>query len=150
MGTNRELLLKSCAQRGLLRESVISFILSYRLEGMLPAGYLPDVSKVDGAPSLAELQKRLQVFCVKHRIRRLEIFGSAARGEATAGSDIDLLVTLDENAPISTSEVLEMAGEAEEVVGRPVDFVLRSALERSSNRFARQHILSTAVSVYGS
>jgi uncharacterized protein len=117
---------------------------------MSPAGYLPGVSKIDGAPSLAELQRRLQVFCVKHRIRRLEIFGSAARGESTAGSDVDLLVTLDENAPISTSEVLEMAGEAEEVVGRPVDFVLRSALERSSNHFAREHILSTAVSVYGS
>jgi hypothetical protein len=34
-------------------------------------------------------------------------------------------VTLDESTPVSTSELLEMAGEAEELIGRPVDFVLR-------------------------
>jgi predicted nucleotidyltransferase len=87
---------------------------------------------------------------VKHRIRRLEIFGSAARGEATVGSDVDLLVTLDESNPVSTSALLEMAGEAEDVVGRPVDFVLRRSIERSPNRFAREHILACAVCVYGS
>ena len=37
-----------------------------------------------------------------------------------------------------------------ELVGAPVDFVLRSSLEKSPNRFARDHILSTAVCVYGS
>lgn len=116
----------------------------------MPADYLPGVSKVDGALSLAELRGRLRSFCVKHHIRRLEIFGSAAHGEAAAGSDVDLLVTLDENAPVSTSDMLEMAGEAEELVGRPVDFVLRPALEKSSNRFAREHILFTAVCLYGS
>jgi len=46
--------------------------------------------------------------------------------------------------------LLEMAGEAEELVGAPVDFVLRSSLEKSPNRSARDHILSTAVCVYGS
>jgi predicted nucleotidyltransferase len=100
--------------------------------------------------SVAELRKVLRPFCEKHRLRRLEIFGSAARGQATADSDLDLLVTLDESAPVSTSALLEMAGEAEELVGRPVDFVLRRALERSPNPFAREHILATAVCLYGS
>jgi hypothetical protein len=100
--------------------------------------------------SLSELQRRLRPFCEKHRIRRLEIFGSAARGEATPGSDVDLLVTLDDSAPVSTAVLLEIAGEAEELVGAPVDFVLRPSLEKSPNRFAREHILSTAVCVYGS
>jgi predicted nucleotidyltransferase len=100
--------------------------------------------------SLAELGTRLRPFCEKHRIRRLEIFGSAARGQATLGSDVDLLATLDESASVSTAELLEMAGEAEELVGRPVDFVVRSSLEKSPNRFAREQILSTAVLVYGS
>jgi len=100
--------------------------------------------------SLAELQGRLRPFCEKHRIRRLDLFGSAARGQAGAGSDVDLLVTLDESSPVSTAELLEMAGEAEELVGAPLDFVLRPSLEKSPNRFAREHILSTAVCVYGS
>jgi len=101
------------------------------------------------ALSSDELRKRLRTFCEKHRIRRLEIFGSAAGGLATSSSDVDLLVTLDESIPVSTSELLEMAGEAEELIGRPVDFVLRSSLEKSPNRFAREHILATAVCLYG-
>ena len=97
-----------------------------------------------------ELRRRLRPFCEKHHIRRLEVFGSAARGQAGPGSDVDLLVTLDESVPISTAALLEMAGEAEELVGAPVDFVLRSSLEKSPNPFARNHILSTSVCVYGS
>ena len=97
-----------------------------------------------------ELRNRLRPFCEKHHIRKLEVFGSAARGQAGAGSDVDLLVTLDESVPISAAALLEMAGEAEELVGAPVDFVLRSSLQKSPNRLARDHILSTAVCVYGS
>lgn len=96
-----------------------------------------------------ELRKRLHPFCEKHRIRRLEVFGSAARDQATPGSDVDLLVTLDESVPVSTADLLEMAGEAEELIGRPVDFALRPSLEKSPNRFAREHILATAVCLYG-
>ena len=96
-----------------------------------------------------ELRKRLRSFCEKHHIRRLEVFGSAARGQAAPNSDVDLLVTFDESVPVSTAELLEMAGEAEELVGRPVDFVLRPSLEKSPNHFAREHILATAVCLYG-
>ena len=101
-------------------------------------------------PSVAELGTLLRPFCRKHHIRRLEIFGSAARGLATSESDVDLLVTLDDSKPVSTAELLEMAGEAEELVGAPVDFVLRRSLEKSPNRFAREDILASAVCVYGS
>ena len=103
------------------------------------------------APTLStdELRKRLAPFCEKHHIRRLEVFGSAAIGQASPSSDVDLLVTLAESASVSTAELLEMAGEAEELVGHPVDFVLRHSLEKSPNRFAREHILATAVCLYG-
>ncbi len=46
-------------------------------------------------------RQRLKPFCEKHHIRRLEVFGSVARGEAMPGSDMDLLVTVDE--PVSTA-----------------------------------------------
>jgi hypothetical protein len=97
-----------------------------------------------------DLRRRLRPFCEKHHIRRLEVFGSAARGELNPRSDVDLLVTLDESVPTSTAALLEMAGEVEEFLGAPVDFVLRPSLEKSPNRFAREHILSTALCVYGS
>jgi predicted nucleotidyltransferase len=100
--------------------------------------------------SLAELRTVLRPFCEKYRIRRLEVFGSAARGFATPGSDVDLLVTLDESRPSASGDLLEMAGEAEELVGAPVDFVLRRSVENSPNRFARNDILASAVWLYGS
>ena len=102
------------------------------------------------AQSTSELVRRLRPFCEKHHIRRLDVFGSAARGQARPRSDVDLLVTLDETRPVSAGTLLEMAGEVEELVGAPVDFVLRSSLDRSPNRYAREHILSTAICVYGS
>ena len=70
-------------------------------------------------------------------------------GQTSSSSDVDLLVTLADSASVSTAELLEMAGEAEELVGRRVDFVLRHSLEKSPNRFAREHILATAVCLYG-
>lgn len=96
--------------------------------------------------SPSTLARLLRPFCEKHHIRRLEVFGSVARGQNVPGSDIDLLVTLDE--PVPTGTLLEMAGEAEELIGTPVDFVLRPSLEESPNRFAREHILSSAVCIY--
>ncbi|MGZ8427132.1 MAG: nucleotidyltransferase family protein [Candidatus Binatia bacterium] len=106
---------------------------------------------LNSAPALSpdDLRRRLRPFCEKHKIRRLEVFGSAANGQASPSSDVDLLVTLAESASVSTDDLLEMAGEAEELVGRPVDFVLRHSLEKSPNRFAREHILATAVCLYG-
>jgi len=92
------------------------------------------------------LRERLRPFCEKHHIRRLEVFGSVARGPAVPGSDMDLLVTIDK--PVSTAELLEMAAEAEELVGILVDFVLRRSLGKSPNRLAREAILSSAICVY--
>ena len=96
-----------------------------------------------------DLRGRLRLFCEKHSIRRVDVFGSYAYGTATRDSDVDLLVTLDESEPISATRVIEMAGEVEELLAAPVDFVLRSSLEKSPNRYACEHILATAVRVYG-
>jgi predicted nucleotidyltransferase len=114
-------------------------------------GYRYSTVMLNSSPVLSpdELRKRLVPFCKKHNIRRLEVFGSAASGRVSPSSDIDLLVTFAESGSVSTADLLEMAGEAEELVGRPVDFVLRHSLEKSPNRFAREHILATAVCLYG-
>jgi uncharacterized protein len=108
------------------------------------------VNSTPPALSLTALRTRLRPLCEKHRIRRLDVFGSASRSDVRTESDVDLLVTFDDGTPIPTAELLEMAGEAEELVGRPVDFVLRRSLDLSPNRFAREHILNTAVCLYGS
>jgi predicted nucleotidyltransferase len=99
--------------------------------------------------SVVKMRTKLQDFARRHRLRRLEVFGSAARGMGGPNSDVDLLVTLDDPANVDAAELFEMAGEAEELLGRPVDFVLRDRLEASPNRWAREQILNTAVTLYG-
>ena len=100
-------------------------------------------------PSLPELRKRLAPFCQRHGVQRLEVFGSVASGRAQEESDVDLLVTLREEPPVGVPELLEMAGEAEEIIGVPVDFVLRRDLERVGSACG-EHILRSAVCIYGS
>lgn len=107
------------------------------------------VNTVVATNALAELRPKLAPFCRKHRLRHLAVFGSFSRGHQGTHSDIDLLATLEDPASVPADELFEMAGEAEELLGRPVDFVLRDRLEASPNRQAREHILSTAVTVYG-
>jgi uncharacterized protein len=97
-----------------------------------------------------ELRRRLHPFCERHHIRRLEVFGSAAHGQAGPSSDVDLLVTFDDSVPVSSADLLEMAGEAEELVGRPVDFVLRPFLEKSPNRHELLTPPLNTVSILGS
>lgn len=100
------------------------------------------------SPSVSELRESLADFCQRHAVRRLDVFGSVAHGRAGDGSDVDLLVTLREEPPVGVSELLDMAGEAEEIIGAPVDFVLRSELERAGNARS-EHIIRTAVCIYG-
>jgi len=97
---------------------------------------------------LGKLRSDFAPFCHKYGIRSLAVFGSFARDEAHANSDLDLLV--EPRQETTTSEILEMAGEAEEIAGRPVDFVLRPSLLKTADRARVDHILSTSVILYGS
>lgn len=56
-----------------------------------------------------------------HRARRPRVFGSAARGDDTADSDLDLLVEFDADATLL--DLSRMADELESVLGVRVDIV---------------------------
>ena len=51
------------------------------------------------------------------------LFGSYARGEEAADSDIDILVQYDENARISLLTISHMMGALEKVTGKRVDLI---------------------------
>ena len=100
-----------------------------------------------GNPLLSKVASQLQALGQRHPIRRLEVFGSVAQGTAQPGSDVDLLVTLD--GTVSTAQLLDMAGEAEELIGAPVDFVLRENIESAERTDRRREMLQSAVCIYG-
>jgi predicted nucleotidyltransferase len=90
--------------------------------------------------------------CRRFAVRRLEVFGSAARGEDfdPATSDADFLVSFDETAGApSFTRVLDLAEGLEAILGRSVDLLDRKTLEKSRNHIRRRSILADAQTVYG-
>jgi uncharacterized protein len=57
------------------------------------------------------------------------LFGSAARGEARADSDIDLLVAFDDVHQLSLFDVTEIENRLAELLGRQVDSVEEGTLK---------------------
>jgi hypothetical protein len=75
----------------------------------------------------------------KHGARNVRLFGSVLRGEAKEGSDVDVLVHLDEHA--SLLDHIALMRELEELLGCPVDFVNDEALHRA----IRDRVLAEAM-----
>ena len=87
-------------------------------------------------------QSRLAELCQKHDVRLLKLFGSAARGEDTPESDIDLLVEFEGQKSLFDLIGLEM--ELTEFLGRKVDLLT----ERSLSPYLRDRILASASVIY--
>lgn|SRR5689334_3499093 len=92
----------------------------------------------------------LREFCRRWKITQLSLFGSALRDDFTASSDIDFLVTFSVQAKWSLLDHVEMEDELSRLLGRRVDLISRSAVERSHNWIRRQGILQSAQVVYES
>ncbi len=83
-------------------------------------------------------------YCVEQPIRRLSVFGSAARGELTDESDIDLLVEYMPDARVSYFDMGRHVTDLIEIVGRHVDL----CTPKSISRYFRQDVLDHALPIY--
>jgi uncharacterized protein len=93
-------------------------------------------------------RESLAAFCRKWKIQELAIFGSALRGELTPQSDVDFLYVFAPDASWSLLDLPDMECELGAIVGRKVDLVSRRAIERSKNWVLREHVLSSARTLY--
>jgi uncharacterized protein len=73
--------------------------------------------------------RRLDDLCRRYGIARLEVFGSVARGEGSADSDVDLLYELIPGTSLGW-EIEDLQDELSELFGRSVDLVSKRALHR--------------------
>jgi predicted nucleotidyltransferase len=93
----------------------------------------------DVAPQPAVSPVKIAALCRKYHVRRLGLFGSAARGELTSDSDIDLLVEFETGkAPSLWAEPEMREAFGALFGGRRVDFVPPEVLE---NPYRRKSIL---------
>lgn len=103
---------------------------------------------VDVVDRLANLfpEPDLAAFCGRWKVRELALFGSVLRDDFSPASDIDVLVSFDDEAPWSLWDRTTMQDELSSLLGRHVDLVEREGLR---NPFRRDRILKTRKVIFG-
>ena len=92
-------------------------------------------------PAMLDTETLIAV-CRRHDVAFLGVFGSYARGEADAESDVDLLVRFSERK--SLLDLVRIEREIETALGCPVDLLT----EASISPYLRERILQEMVVLY--
>jgi predicted nucleotidyltransferase len=93
-------------------------------------------------------RSEIAVLCRRYQVRRLEVFGSAARGDDfdPGRSDADFLVAFEPEAGARAfANDFDFKGKLEAPLGRPVDLVMPGAVE---NPYLRAGIERSRESVF--
>lgn len=104
---------------------------------MTSSAALPALSPDQVLPLLRERQGSWRQ---RYQLQRIGLFGSTARNQATASSDVDVWVELDPLTPYAT---VHLKQELEELLQRPVDLV---RLRERMNPALRRAILQEGIS----
>jgi predicted nucleotidyltransferase len=88
---------------------------------------------------------QIKAFCAKWKVKEFALFGSVLREDFRPDSDVDVLVTLENDAPWSLYEWVDMIEELKVMFGRDVDLVEKTAIE---NPFRRHSILNSHKVLY--
>lgn len=91
--------------------------------------------------TIDEIKKKAAPILRRSGVLKAGVFGSAARGEMTVKSDIDILVDIKKD--ISLFDFIGIKQELEDVFGRKVDLVEYGAIKPA----LRKHILESEVSI---
>ena len=89
-------------------------------------------------------QDEINNLCQRYQVRRLALFGSAARGDTRPDSDIDFLVTFKSGSEIGFLALGKMQRELSEMFHRPVDLVPQEGLKP----VIRESVLAEAREIY--
>jgi predicted nucleotidyltransferase len=85
----------------------------------------------------------IRKMCEENDVDMLGVFGSVARGEATADSDIDLLVRFSKRKGLLS--MIRLERELSEALGRDVDLLTEGAI----SPYLREQILADLRILYG-
>ena len=89
--------------------------------------------------TIEEIKRRVTPVAQKYRIAAVYLFGSYARGEATADSDVDLLVDLTGSDICSLFQLGGLYNDMEEALGVSIDLVTAASLETPTDRRSQLH-----------
>ena len=90
-------------------------------------------------------EEELITIAKKYKISKLEAFGSVLRADFSPDSDIDLLITFNDDENISLFDLMDLESELSDIFNRPVDIIEPAAL---TNPIRRKNILATSELLY--
>ena len=96
--------------------------------------------------TLAQIKKLASPACRTFKVKRLDLFGSLAQGQATAASDVDLLVEFEEPDVHPAKRFFGLLHYLEDALQCPVDLLTINGLR---NPYFRRNVLKDRVNVYG-
>jgi len=95
--------------------------------------------------SLGMSKDAIEAFCCKWKVREFSLFGSVLREDFRPDSDVDVLVSFQDDARWSLFEWVEMIDELKGIWGREIHLFAEPGLR---NPFRRREILRTRRVVY--
>jgi predicted nucleotidyltransferase len=100
--------------------------------------------------AVGDKRETLAELCRRFHVRRLEVFGSAARGEDfdPSRSDADFLVEFEPDVKLNITILLDVEEALARALGMPVDLVERKVVEESPNYLRRRRILRESEPIY--
>lgn len=81
----------------------------------------------------------IKAFCAKWKIVEFSLFGSVLRDDFQSDSDIDVLLSFDDNSAWSLYDFVDMKDELKSIFGREVDLVEKEAIR---NPYRRRSMLA--------
>ena len=94
---------------------------------------------------LAFLSQNKKLFRDKYHIIRIGIFGSFAREEQKAKSDVDIMIELNSERKYSMFDIIDISFLIEKQIGRKVDIVEKGYLKSTALKTATNDLIK----IYG-
>ena len=91
---------------------------------------------------LALLAERRQEIVTRFGVKRVALFGSAARDELNATSDVDVLVEFE--GPTTAAAYMDLKFYLEDLLGRTVDLVTDKALRKELRPHVEKEMIRVA------
>jgi len=91
--------------------------------------------------------EKIRAFCEKWKVVEFSLFGSVLRDDFRSDSDIDVLLSFEENSTWGLYDLVDMKDELQSIFGRKVDLVEKEAIRnpyRRRSMLAEQEVLYAA------
>lgn len=95
--------------------------------------------------TVEDIRKIALPACHEYRVKRLDLFGSLARGDNSSASDVDLLVEFEDPDLQLSKRFFGLLHYLEDALGREIDLLTINSLK---NPYFRQRVFKERVKIY--